>query len=229
MNPMKERVSILIDGANFYLQAFKKVGIHDAEFDFEAFTEFLGNGREISHHGKRYYIGTVSEKIGDPKSRKAISRQTALLTKLAHTGWEVKTSKHRKRIEEIVIDSSVANWEIIRSFGIERIRIERHREKGIDVKLATDLIVGAVDDQYDTAIVVSSDTDLIPAIDWVRNRIRKKVEYVGFSIPDVSDNSKSVRPSRGMISKTDGHRVLVESDLRRFVIPTTSSSRPSRK
>ena len=49
--------------------------------------------------------------------------------------------------------------------------------------MATDIIVGAIDKKYDTAIVVSSDTDIIPAIDWVRMRLHK-VEYVGFSMPE---------------------------------------------
>jgi uncharacterized LabA/DUF88 family protein len=42
------------------------------------------------------------------------------------------------------------------------------------------LIIGAVDNLYDTAIVVSSDTDLIPAIKYVKYR-KKRLEYVGFS------------------------------------------------
>jgi len=54
------------------------------------------------------------------------------------------------------------------------------REKGTDVKIAVDLIVGAVDNLYDTAILVSSDTDLIPAIRYIKY-CGKKLEYVGFS------------------------------------------------
>jgi uncharacterized LabA/DUF88 family protein len=39
------------------------------------------------------------------------------------------------------------------------------REKGIDVLLALDLVLGAVRDEYDVGILFSSDTDLVPAID----------------------------------------------------------------
>ncbi len=53
------------------------------------------------------------------------------------------------------------------------------REKDTDVKIATDLMIGAVDDLYDTAILVNSDTDLIPAIQYIRYK-KKKLEYVGF-------------------------------------------------
>jgi uncharacterized LabA/DUF88 family protein len=43
-----------------------------------------------------------------------------------------------------------------------------YHEKGVDVKIAVDLLVGAYEDHYDTAILLSSDTDLIPAIRQVR-------------------------------------------------------------
>ncbi len=85
------------------------------------------------------------------------------------------------------------------------------------MKLATDLIVGAVDDRYDTAIVVSSDSDLIPAIDWVRIKRNKKVEYIGFSIIDEKDERNITRPLQTMISRTDIQRILVESDLKEFI------------
>lgn len=193
----------MIDGANFYLLALDKIGVRDLEFDFNAFADFLAAGRKISTYGKRYYIGTVREKEGDPKSKLAMSRQTSFLSRLKNSGWETKTSKHRTRTETVVIDSRVENWEEIIKKGISSLTFERNREKGIDVKIATDLIVGAVDNQYDTVIIVSSDTDLIPAIDWIRMRYKKKVEYIGFSIPNPTDEKKSTRPIVAMFSKTD--------------------------
>lgn len=39
------------------------------------------------------------------------------------------------------------------------------REKGIDVLLALGLVLGAVRDEFDVAIVVSGDTDLVPALE----------------------------------------------------------------
>lgn len=41
------------------------------------------------------------------------------------------------------------------------------REKGIDVQLAIDFVVMAVRGEYDVGILVSADTDLIPALDAV--------------------------------------------------------------
>ena len=41
----------------------------------------------------------------------------------------------------------------------------RAEEKGIDVMMALDIVIGARDDAYDVAVVVSADTDLAPAIE----------------------------------------------------------------
>jgi len=51
----------------------------------------------------------------------------------------------------------------------------RWYEKGVDVKIATDLVAWAYQGWYDTAIVVSGDSDLVPAAQEVR-RLGGKVE-----------------------------------------------------
>ncbi len=212
-----ERVSILIDGSNFYHLVLKKLSLEESQFNFDAFANFLANGRTITEKGKRFYTGTVREKEGDARSRVAMSKQTAFFTKLSKVNWELKTSKLKIRFEEIHIDKRVVEYKELQKAGITRITVERLREKGIDVKLATDLIVGAVDDQYDTAIIVSSDSDLIPAIDWVRLRKKKKVEYIGFSVLDEKNPKNSTRPLLSLINKTDLQRTLVKSDLDSFI------------
>jgi uncharacterized LabA/DUF88 family protein len=80
------------------------------------------------------------------------------------------------------------------------------REKGVDVKLAVDLVIGAADDIYDTAIVMSSDTDLIPAIKYVRKAKDKAIEYVGFG----------TTPSLGMIKEALVSRIFSRTDLVQF-------------
>lgn len=214
---MKERVAIHIDGGNFYHLALKKLRIKETQFDFDAFALFLANSRSVAELGKRYYVGTVREREGDAKSRDAMAEQTRLFSALKSAQWEVKTSKLRERREKLIIDRRVEDSERIRGLGITEIRFLRNREKGIDVKLVTDLFIGAIDDQFDTAIIVSSDTDLVPAIDSLRRRLKKKVEYVGFSIADPDDPNNPTTPLLSMIPRTDIQRTLVESDLRRFV------------
>jgi len=123
-------------------------------------------------------------------------------------------------MEKIPVDGRVIEYEKLKKIGISEIQYERYREKGIDVKLAVDLIVGAIDNKYDTAVIVSSDSDIIPAIDWVRYRTNKKIEYVGFSIIDKNNPENTTDPLMSMISKTDIKRILVESDIRPFIQKT---------
>ena len=44
------------------------------------------------------------------------------------------------------------------------------REKGIDVSLAIDYVAGAVDGAFDVGIIFSTDTDLVPALEFVLER-----------------------------------------------------------
>ncbi len=185
-----ERISVYIDGGNFYHLVIKKLGIEENAFNFEAFADLLIDGRAESENCKRFYKGSIREKEGDARSKELMSKQTKLFTTLKKSGWEIKTSKLRTRVEELIVDSRVFEYKKLKRIGLETIHTERMREKGIDVKIATDLLVGAFDNKYDTAIVVSSDSDLVPAIDWVRNRMKKKVEYIGFSIPYLKDQKK---------------------------------------
>lgn len=53
-------------------------------------------------------------------------------------------------------------------------------EKGVDIHIAVDMLVAAYEDLCDRIILVSSDTDLFPAIKKTQEK-GKIVEYVGFS------------------------------------------------
>jgi len=212
-----EKVCIFIDSGNFYHLVLRKLNLREIEFDFDGFVKMLANKRQITQDGKRFYVGTVREIRDGHKNRKAIANQTKLFSDFIGLGdWTIKTSKLRTRIEKIKVDDRVANYQRILNAGVSEIEYRRSREKGIDVKMAVDLIAGALDNKYDTAIIISSDADLVPAIDWVRKRLIKKVEYVGFSIAQTSD-FEATRPTKTMIYNSDIQRVLVEADIHPFI------------
>ena len=80
-----------------------------------------------------------------------------------------------------------------------------YHEKGVDVQIAVDLVVGAYENLYDTAMVLSSDTDLIPAMKKVLAK-GKSVEYIGFGHS----------PSLAMQTAATVSRLLVKDDLVSF-------------
>jgi hypothetical protein len=53
-------------------------------------------------------------------------------------------------------------------------------EKMLDTRIATDLIGDAAFDAYDVAILVSEDSDFIPAVEFVQETRGKQVVHVGF-------------------------------------------------
>ena len=181
MSP-EERVCIYIDGSNFYHYlkdrevAFPfNTGVR---FDYKAFADYLvGDRNTIS---VRYYTGVFRNVDDSPKSAQLLKGQQKFLAQLENDGLTVVRGR-------ILYDGG------------------RPREKGTDVKIAVDLVVGAVDDLYDTALLIRSDTDLIPALRYVRYR-GKKLEYVGFSHA----------PSFGIQKNVDFTRLLLPSDIEVF-------------
>jgi len=69
-------------------------------------------------------------------------------------------------------------------------------EKGVDVLLATDLVLNAVKNNYDHAIIVSGDGDFFPAIDAVKKE-GKRVEVAAFE----SNISKEASESADKVLK----------------------------
>jgi len=69
-------------------------------------------------------------------------------------------------------------------------RSKREREKGIDIMLATDMLVHAIWNNYDVAILVSGDADFEPAVRRVRD-FGKKV-YVAFYPYAISEKLEKV-------------------------------------
>lgn len=115
---------------------------------------------------KLFYGSKIHEyKETSKKSQELISLQRYLKTNLEKQGFE------------FVIAGNVRGQEII----IGKIKKMVFREKGVDVRIAVDMVAGACDKIMDTIILCSSDSDLQPAVKEVRKR-GIKVVYLGFQI-----------------------------------------------
>lgn len=176
----KEKVAVYIDGGNTY-QRLKESGVPEEEmkFDYSSFVKHLVGKRNLI--SKRYYVGIVKNHENTEKGEKMEKGQQKFLAGLESENFDIKRGR-------IMYDNN------------------NIREKGVDVKLAIDLVIGAVDNLYDTAIVISSDTDLIPAVKYVIGTKSKKVEYVGFSN----------NPSFGLLKESTDRRLFSRTDLIEF-------------
>jgi len=158
-----ERVSIFIDGSNFYYSTSKK-GI---KVDFtKLIKELVGNNRELIN--AYYYVAPLDIKAGEEKY-------------WAHQRFLDKLREIPK------FNVVLCNLKKIKSNDGNYIYVV----KGDDVKLSNNLLMGAVDDLYDVAIVISGDEDFIDSINIIRNRYKKKVGNAYFSRSSSSNLRKA--------------------------------------
>lgn len=174
---MENRVFLIIDGNNFY-HRLKELKLKNLlSFDYEKLIQFLVGERSLVL--KKYYIGAIREELDNPKSRELMKNQRKLLGKLQNQGWQIGLG--------------------------HMLKSDDYHEKGVDVLIAVDLLIGAYENKYDTATLVSSDTDLIPALEKVRS-MQKNVEYIGFSH----------KPSYGLITNSDIRRLFIKEELLKY-------------
>lgn len=178
MTNKKEKVAIYIDGSNLYFK-LKDLNIKNTlGFNYRGFCDFLARERAVVSY--RYYVGVVRVKSNDLKTLALRKNQQRLFNNLEKQDFCIKRGY------------------ILGGKG-------KYHEKGVDVKIATDMLIGAYQDHYDVAILVSSDTDLIPAIKHI-NFLKKKVEYIGFFH----------QPSFGL-QKDTIPRLLIRDDIDKFI------------
>ncbi|MBR9701313.1 NYN domain-containing protein [Candidatus Pacearchaeota archaeon] len=172
----KERVAIFIDGSNFYYSTAKK----GKKVKFNKLANELVGDRELVNV---YYYGAPLDIKTDAKKYWAHHRFLNML----------------KEIPKFKV--ILCNLKKIKSGG-DFVYIV----KGDDVKLSNNLLMGAVDDLYDTAIVVSGDEDFVDSIKIVRERYKKKVENAYFS-----------RSSSSNLRKACDSTINLNKILKRFV------------
>lgn len=174
----KARSAVLIDGSNFYFK-LKDLELQNLiNFDFSAFVKLLLGDKQLV--SATYYVGAVRTD-GTKYTQKLFNAQRKLLAHLR---------KHK----------------FLYSLGYLLKSKGKFHEKGVDVNMAVDIVKGALKDTYDHFILVSSDTDLLPAI-LVAKEIGKTVEYVGFSH----------QASLAMVANCSESRLLKKEDLLPFI------------
>ena len=175
-----ERVAVFIDGSNLY-HKLKELHIPNTiNFSYAGLCKKLARGREII--SCRYYVGAIRAKENDHKGQIIRANQLRLFNNLTAQGFTIKKGNF-----------------LFNGGG--------YHEKGVDVKLAVDLLVGAYDDIWDTAIIISSDSDLNPAIKKVKH-LNKNVEYIGFSH----------NPCYSLQKVSSLSRLLIKDDIEEFIV-----------
>lgn len=173
---MKKAI-ILIDGENFsnkIEEVLKDESISVASVDIpniklkDLISKIFKPYKDISVKKINYYAAKLSVyPPTEKKSLQLIDKQRRLKMNLENQGIQ------------FVISGNVRPQEVKDSTG--KILKVNFKEKGVDVKVAVDMVSMAYTKKYDTIILCSSDSDLQPAVAEAR-RMGIEVIYLGFSV-----------------------------------------------
>lgn len=181
----KPRVAVFIDGSNLY---FKLRTLIPHKMDFIHY-RYRGLVQSLLQPDERlvyagYYVGVVR----DTKRTKNHEKTLALV-------------KDQQKLFDQLRHQEL---NIVKGYLLER--DGRYFEKGVDVRLAVDIVTMAQAKKYDIGIVISSDTDLIPAMQAAQ-RLKRQIMYVGFEH----------QPSLALIRQADRSRLLTRQEAAHYI------------
>lgn len=173
-----KRAFVFIDGSNFYFRLKDLVSKLNGrfsllDFNYREFSEWLVKPDKLIE--VHYYVGAIKRQINNEKVEKMYADQQRLIAKL-----------QQQKI-------FVTLGQLIRHPD------KTYHEKGVDVRLAVEMIRFAREDKYDNGYLLSSDTDLVPAIEEVQS-FGKTIQYIGaakgqsFGISKLANDVKLLRP-----------------------------------
>lgn len=184
MDTKSNRVIVYIDGFNLYF------GMKDAGFNHckwlnisKLINSYLTDNQQLIEI--KYFTSRVTN---NPKKQR---RQTIYIEALETTGIKVVYGLYKAK--SIECENCGHLWSI-------------SNEKMTDVNIATHLIIDAFQDIYDTAILVSGDSDLVPPIKAVHKNFPKKAVSVFF--PPSRHNNSVAAVAKG--SQILGRKKLVD-------------------
>lgn len=149
---MTQKILVQFDGSNFYNKVKTILpNLHLTNFDYFSFAKKI---TKVNPHQVIYYVGEIKKYPGNAKSQRLYSNQQSLFLNLRKQKIDIRLGY------------------LLFSGG-------KYHEKGVDVQIAVDLVRGAIKNEYDICYLISSDTDLLPAIKTARDE-GKTIIYVAF-------------------------------------------------
>ena len=179
-NSNKKKVIVYIDGQNFYHSVRDTFGQKfDAKYtNFWKLAEFLSGSQDLELVGVKYYT--------------------------AHYPFEVDPEKNRQ--DQAAFDRWKAQGVKI-ELGIFKTHPSQPPvEKGVDVRLAIDLVVDGFSGYYNRAYVLSKDSDIVPAISKIR-QLKSNAEVYCVTL----DN----KPPSDYRSQCNGHVPIYKSTYKK--------------
>lgn len=138
--PAPERVNVYMDGSNLYHSLRQRIGRTD--LDFLAFARKLAGGRRLQ---RIYYYSAPLERSRNPE---AFLAQQKFFENLRGVDYL------ELRLGRLVYPNPPGS---------------PPQEKGVDIMLATEMVLHGITGHYEVAILVSADTDFCHALQLVKD------------------------------------------------------------
>jgi len=155
---MEPKTNVYIDGFNFYYGALRKTS--HKWLDPALLCQNLIPKNRI--HRIRYFTARVGKR-GDDQDQ--ATRQEMYLRALRtlpnltiHLGHFIVSQPHMRRVD-----------------NGKYVQVIKTEEKGSDVNLASYVLTDAYQSDYDVAVIISNDSDLVYPLEHVRNQLGKTV------------------------------------------------------
>lgn len=174
-----QRVRVYVDGFNLYYGLHEKYGRKYLWLDLRALaTSFLLDGQTL----EGVYYFTARRRSGVESK----ANQSVYLSALRLKGVQIVEGRFQEKPQ--TCNACGARW-------------TSYEEKETDVNLCIRLLEDAVDDKFDVALVISADSDMVPAIRAVR-RLRPTAKIVALFPPKRhSENVKRTAHAHFRIGK----------------------------
>lgn len=166
-----ERVITYIDGFNLYF------GLRESGYRRYYWLDMVALSRKLLRPNQELQVAKYfTARIAGPKPQDAPAKKAALQAKRKRQTVFLDALSNRPMLRIIEGHYLAKDAECRKCHH----RWTQPEEKMTDVNIATNLIIDAVDDAFDTAIIVSGDSDLTPPIQTIRSRLPDKRIVVAF-------------------------------------------------
>jgi uncharacterized LabA/DUF88 family protein len=188
VEPSTKKVIAFFDGQNLFHAAKEAFGYSYPNFDPAALAEAVCKGQGWTLTGTRFYTGV-------PDARDNAFWNHFWTAKLAQMG--------RERVVTFSRSLRYRNQTVRLADGSEHMVLVG-QEKGVDVRLALDVVGLAHRRGYDVGLIFSQDQDLSEAADEVRAIAKEQARWV--KLASAFPSSPTARNTRG-VNKTDWIRI----------------------
>ena len=182
--PLVKRAVAFVDGQNLYRHAKDAFGYHYPNFDPIKLHNAVCEKQGWKPSGVRFYTG-VPEQIRQPMWHGYRANRLLAMTR---SGIMVYKRPIRYRTTEISLPDGTIY------------EVDTAQEKGVDVRIAIDIMRLAMSGQYDVAVIFSQDQDLIEVADEIRHLSASSYRWL--KITSAFPHGPQASSKRG-IDKTD--------------------------